>query len=302
MTAAPDDVDYAPLSADPSPEDLAALRRSIQSGDFGKQTRLRYGKKQPDGLLVLGLVGGFLGLIFGSMALVSLVRGDTDNALIGLCFVGGVVAVGAVAGFFAGRGSERAWHDVWRLITFAQANGLEVAPEAKVVILPGSIFTTKDNASTSHRVRWSVGGASAEIANHRRTPGGRSFAARYLAIQLADLPRLSFVGRAKGPARPGLVLGTETAITGKHSTGRGRLTSAAKDAERARAFFTEEIVDLVTDPEHPCNVEVIGGWFFAYYRTSGGTDERSWRHAFALADAVVRSSSAVRRPTQPGRS
>lgn len=300
--AVPDDVDYAPLSADPRPEDLAALRRSIQSGDLGKQTRLRYGTKQRDGLLVLGLVGGFIGLIFGSMALVSLVRGDTENALIGLCFVGGVVAVGAVAGFFAGRGSERAWHDMWRLVTFAQANGFEVTPEAKVVLLPGTIFTTKAHASTSHRVRWTVGGITAEIANHRRSPGGTSFAARYLAIQLADLPRLSFVGRARGPARPGLVLGTETAVVGRGTNRQGTLTSPAKDAERARAFLTEQIVDLLTDPHHPCNAEVIGGWFFAYYRARSGTDERSWRHAVALAAAVVRSSTALRRSTEPSRS
>ncbi|MEP7765984.1 hypothetical protein [Sanguibacter sp. 25GB23B1] len=296
------DVDYAPLTADPTSEDLATLRRSIQAGDLGKPTRLRYGKKQRDGLLVLGLVGGFLGLIFGAMALVSLVRGDTENALIGLWFVGGVIAIGGIAGFFAGRGSERGWHDVWRLVTFARTNGFEVTPEAKVVLLPGTIFTTKANASTSHRVRWTVGGARAEIANHRRSPGGTSFAARYLAIQLPDLPSFSFVGRAKGPARPGLVLGTETQIAGRHANGRGKLTSAAKDAERTRSFFTEEIVDLVTDPEHPCNAEAIGGWFFAYYRTNSGTDEQSWRHAFALADAVVRSSAAAREPRQLGRS
>ncbi len=290
-------IDHTAWQAEPSAEELARLRGAMEDGEFGRPSRERYGKKQPFGVMVAAMVGGFLGLIFAIMTIVALVRGDSDDVVVGLWFTGGVVAIGIACGWAASRSDDRHWKEIWRLVTFAKANGLEVQPEAKVVLLPGSIFTTRSHATTSERVTWSVDGRHVEVARHRRAGGGsvaNSFDARYLAVRLDEVPRLSFTA-ARGPARPATVLGTEVVLTGTAGgRRRGTLVSRAASADAARAFMTDELVDLLTDPDHPCNAEAAGGWFFAYFPPRRKVDADTWRHTFALADAVVRA--AGRRP------
>lgn len=287
------EIDFRPLAAEPDARELATLRRAMAAGEYGRPSRERYGTKQPFGVVVFAMVGGFLGLIFGIMAITAAVRGNSEDAQIGLWFTGGVVLIGLVCGGLARRAESRHWSTIWRLVRFAEANGLEVQPEAKVVLLPGSIFTTTRLASTGERVRWTVDGRSVEVAHHRRAGGGStasSFSARYLAVNLGQVPRLSFTA-ARGPARPRLVAGPEVELTG--STGgrrRGTLASPAASAPAARAFMTDELVELLTDPDHPCNAEAMGGWFFVYFPGRRSPDAEGWRHLLTLAEAVVRAA------------
>lgn len=293
MTATlPQHVDYQPLLADPSAEELARLRTALGAGEFGRASRDRYAKKSRVGIAMAAMVGGFLGLIFGIMALVALFKGNTEDAMIGLWFTAGVAAIGLVCGWLADRSERRGFAAIWRLVGFARANGLHVEPEVKVTLLPGSIFTTKRHATTSEKVSWTAGGHAVQAAVHHRASGGpqaRSFTSRYLAVQLGAVPRLAFVtaGR-RGAARPVAIAGPETTLTGDRG-GRGKLTSLAATTPAARAFLTEELAGLLTDPGHPCHAEAKDGWFFAYYPANQKADEAYWRHAFALADAVARA-------------
>ncbi|MFC8191583.1 hypothetical protein ACFUMH_07960 [Cellulomonas sp. NPDC057328] len=288
------DIDVTPLGAVPDAQDLAGLQEAAAAGRYGRATREEYGTPSRSGLMVFALVGGFLGLVFLVVVLVALVRGETEDALIGLWFVGGVLLVGLACGWLARRSDRRHRADVWRLVRFAEANGLEVQPAAKVVLRPGSIFTTKAHASTGEQVRWTVDGRSVEVAHHSRGSGGKTpnrFSARYLAVQVGDVPAFTFTGPRSGPARPRQIAGPEVVV---HGTGggrrRGTLVSRVRTGDAARDFLTDDLVDLLTDPQHPCNAETAGGWFFAYFPSRPVPDATRWRHLFALADAVVRAA------------
>ncbi|WP_136518999.1 hypothetical protein [Cellulomonas telluris] len=288
------DIDLAPLGARPDGQDLASLQEAVAAGRYGRASREQYGKPSRSGVMVFTLVGGFLALIFGGTALAALVRGDTDGALIGVWFTAGVLLVGLLCGWGAQRSDRRHRADVWRLVRFAEANGLEVQPAAKVVLRPGSIFTTKAHASTGEQIRWTVDGRSVEVAHHSRSGGGttpNSFSARYLAVQVGEVPAFTFTGPVRGPARPRSLAGPEVVV---HGTGggrrRGKLVSRVRTADAARAFLTDDLVDLLTDPEHPCNAETAGGWFLAYFPSRPVPDAARWRHLFALAEAVVRAA------------
>lgn len=250
--------------------------------------------------MMFWLVGGFLGLIVGGMLLAALLRGDSEDALIAFVALATVLGLGALVGALARRSASREWRDVWRLVALATANGLEVAPAAKPTRLPGSFFAVRSHTRTRHRVRWTVEGREVETAEHSYWANG-SRAGRYLAVRVPDVPRLSFFGKVGGQPRPQVVLGTELTVHGGDASlpersRRGKVLSAAKDAARVKAFFTDELVELLTDPAHPCHAEVAGGWFFAYQRGGRQVGEARWRHSFALAEAVVRAAEVSRAP------
>lgn len=293
------DLDCTVLRRAPTREDLERLKQEIAAGELGAATQADYTHNH--GILVLALIGGFLGLVFGGMSLVAFIRGSSEDGVLGLVATGVVLVIAAGCGALAAFDERRGLRRTWRLVELARANGLEVQPTAKVTLLPGSIFTTKAHARTTDQVRWTVDGASAETADHHRGGNGTRFTGRYLAVQLgSDVPRLSFLCGARGIARSGLG-GAELVVEGPEVPGRrrrprGTLISSGKTMDRARELLTDEVTALLLDATHACNAETAGGYFFAYYHPARGhwSDETLVRHAHALADAVVRADRSRR--------
>jgi hypothetical protein len=177
------------------------------------------------------------------------------------------------------------------LVAFARANDLPVEPEAHVQLLPGSIFVSEPHARTMHRVQWPVDGLSFELATHTRWRGRQAAVqVRFLATHLdVEPPRLTFHHGRMGGVRPAEILGTDAFKDEKFA-----LVARTHEHAGARAFMTDELVALLTDPDRPVSAEVADGWFFAYFRHYDELDERGWRQAFSVAEAAVRARDAFK--------
>jgi hypothetical protein len=150
-----------------------------------------------------------------------------------------------------------------------------------------------------HRVQWPAGGLSFALATHTRQGQGQgTLLARVLAVRLdVEPPRLTFHPGRRGGVRPAAILGTD-AFEGE----RFALFARTREHAGARAFMTDELVALLNEHDRPMSAEVVDGWFLAYFRSHDELDERWWRQAFAVAEAVVRARDAYRAWAEPRRS
>ncbi|MCF4122503.1 hypothetical protein L1785_16110 [Antribacter sp. KLBMP9083] len=284
-------VDYTPLQATPTDADSARVLEAARRGDFGPETA-RYVAGSRAGSAAAGcLVGGFVTVIVLITIVVLLVEGDSDALVVGGFFVGGSVLLGAMVAGLVALGERRSVRRLVRLVAFAQANDLAVEPEAQVQLLPGSIFVSEAHARTMHRVQWPAGGLSFELATHTRWRGRQATVqVRFLAAHLdVEPPRLTFHHGRSGGMRPAEVLGTDAFEDEKFA-----LIARTHEHAGARAFMTDELVALLTDPDRPVSAEVADGWFFAYFRHYDELDERGWRQAFSVAEAAVRARDAFK--------
>ncbi|MGB2572268.1 hypothetical protein ACPFP2_28070 [Micromonospora citrea] len=188
-------------------------------------------------------------------------------------------------------GERRSAGRLVRLVAFARANDLAVEPEAPARLLPGSIFVPNPHARTMHRVQWPAGGLSFEVATHTRQPRGQGMLlVRLLAAHLdVEPPRLTFRPGRRGGVQPAAIVGTDVFEGEKFA-----LFARTSEHAGARVFMTDELVALLNEHDRPASAEVVDGWFFAYFRSHDELDERGWRQAFAVAEAVVRARDAYR--------
>lgn len=284
-------INYAPLHATPSPADAAAVLTAARRGDLGEETARHVTGAGARSSGVGCLVGGFLAAIMLVTLIGMLAQGDSEGLLVGGFFLAGAVLLGVAIKLLGDLGERRSAGRLVRLVAFAQANDLPVEPEAQVRLLPGSVFLPNPHARTMHRVQWPAGGLSFEVATHTRQGRGQgTLLVRCLAVHLdVEPPRLAFHPGRPGGVRPAAILGTD-ALEGEKSA----LYARAHEHAGARAFMTDELVTLLDDHERPMSAEVIDGWFLAYFRNHDELDERGWRQAFAVAEAVVHARDAFR--------
>ena len=297
-------VNYAPLSKKPTVAEQDAVRGDARAGMFGRPTEeMVVGAKQ-DARLLTVVVGGFLALIFAVTTLIGWIGGENDDYV-----RTGVIAIATVALlsfgvhlFGVGVVGKRNWRRTVQLVAFARANDFDVEPLSKERELPGRLASHSSRyQATWERIGWSQDGQRVEVAVHTDATYGthvNSFRVRYLAVSLdIELPRMNFgCGRrlpVSGDMRFGTdILADDAALPRRR---RPRLICGMAGRERARAFFTDELIHLLTDGCHPANAEVIDGWFLAYYGNGNTLDEDLWRRTIEVVNAVGRSRSALLR-------
>ena len=263
-------IDFAPLGRQPTPAELQQIRADVTRGDFGKESQEE--ATGPTGGTVVGwMVGGFLVFIGAATTVLQAIGGDPDLG-IGFAFM----AVGAAIGFgvrlLVNAADRRDWRRTVQLVAFARANDLDFQPVSKVPDLPG-VPRRSGHASTRNRMSWTAHGLPAEMATYHRAGGGseaHSVTCRYLAVRMdVDLPAMTFRCGRRGPARGEDRFGPDAFEGRAHSLRLGKL----RLDERATTLFSDPVVELLTDREHPCNAEYVTAWFLAYYRrgTTCGT-------------------------------
>lgn len=284
-------INYAPLQATPTAAEAAAVLEAARRGDFGQETARHVKGAGARSTGVGCVVGGFLAVIVLITIVVLLAEGDPDALVVGGFFMAGSVLLGVVVKVLSAWGERSSAGRLVRFVAFAQANDLPVEPEAEVRLLPGSIFVSTSHARTMHRVHWTAGGLSFELATHTRWRGNQgTLQVRFLAVHLdVEPPRLTFHPGIWGGVRPAAILGTDVFADEKFALFAGTHEHAA-----ARAFLTDELVALFTERDRPASAEVVDGWFFAYFRHYDELDEQGWRQAFSVAEAVVRARDAFR--------
>ena len=295
-------VNYAPLSKKPTVAEQDAARGEARAGVFGRPTAEMVGKAKQSARLLTVVFGGFLTLIFAVTTLVGLIGGEgDDDVLIGVIATA-TVALLSFGVYLFGWGvvGRRNWRRTVQLIAFARANGFEVEPLSKARELPGRLASHGSSyQSTSERIGWSQDGQRVEVGVHSDGSYGThaiSFRVRYLAVRLdIELPRMSFGCGRRLPVSGDMLFGTdilvEEAALPRHR--RPRLICGLAGRERARAFFTDELIHLLTDGSHPANAEVTDGWFVAYYGNGNTLDEDLWRRTIEVINAVGRSRTAL---------
>ncbi|MFC7759895.1 hypothetical protein ACFQY4_19150 [Catellatospora bangladeshensis] len=266
---------------------LEAARR----GDFGEETARQITGAGARSTGVGCLVGGFLAAIMLVALIGMLAQGDSEGLLVGGLFLAGAVLLGVAVKLLGDLGERRSAGRLVRLVAFAHANGLPIEPEAPARQLPGSVFVPNPHARTMHQVRWTADGLSFEVATHTRQGSGQGTRlVRCLAVHLdVAPPRLAFNPSGPGAVRPAPILGTDVFENEKFA-----LFARTREHAAARAFMTDELVALLDDRNRPMSAEVVDGWFLAYFPSQDELDERSWRQAFAVAEAVVRAREAFR--------
>lgn len=298
-------VNYAPLSEKPTASVASAVRQEARAGSFGKTTATMVKGAKGDARIIAVVFGGFITLIFALVALVRWIQDDDPYiGLIMTVFVGllsyGLYRIGGLVG-------RRTWRRSVQLITFGRANGFEVQPRSKPRKLPGAIFGLGSGQPfISDWVSWNQDRVHCEAAvRHWANTGGThadTHMVRFLAVHLeTEIPRLSFSCGRSLPASADMHLGPDLLADEPDRPRRHRpkLVCGPSGRERARAFFTDELIDLLTDDDYPANAEVNDGWFFAYYRDRDMIDEDLWQHTFTTAAMVVRNAAALP-DQQPG--
>ncbi|MBO4204832.1 hypothetical protein [Micromonospora echinofusca] len=287
----PDKINYAPLRATPTAAESATVREAARRGDFGQETARHVAGAKARSTGVGCLVGGFLVVVMLVTIVGLLAQGDSEDLVVGGIFLAGAALLGVLVKTLGDVGERRSAQRLVRLVAFARANDLAVEPEAPARQLPGSIFLPNPHARTMHRVQWPAGGLSFELATHTRQGRGQgTLLVRCLAVHLdVEPPRLTFHPARRGGVQPAAIPGTDVFPGEKFA-----LFAAAREHAGARAFLTDELVRLLDDRDQPMSAEVVDGWFLAYFRHQDELDERGWRHAFAVAEAVVRARDAFR--------
>ncbi|WP_030445219.1 hypothetical protein [Actinocatenispora sera] len=302
----PSTVDYAPLTARPSPAEADAVRREALAGAFGKKTATEVRGAAGNRRIAVGLVGGFLTLIFVIVTIVHGAQGgDIGDWLAGLFCTGIVVlGFGSLYVLFVLK-DHRGWRRSAQLIAFAQANEFDVQPAATPRSRPGALrpHSNPQYQSLSDLVEWDQGGRPVEVATCYRSFGkNSSFTVRYLGVRLdIDLPRVSFdCGRSiypQGDPHFGTdVLADDPTLPSRH---RPRLICRPGTGRVAREFFTDALIGVLTNESHPANAEVVDGWFLAYYRSRDILDPALWRRMIETA-ALVATITAEFHNRQPG--
>ncbi|WP_162799131.1 hypothetical protein [Nocardioides sp. 616] len=273
-------VDYTPLGRRPTVEEVELLRQEVARGDHGKDAHTATSPARL-GAFVGGMVGGLLVFVSGAVMLT-----DRSDLGVGLAALGVSAGIGLVVGLLVAAGTYRSWRNTVRLASFARANGFEFRVWAKAGRLPG-LLRSGSHASTSDRVSWDAGGSPAQMGIYSRAGGGsraNATTTRYLAVHLGlDLPAMTFLSGRRGSLRGVRRRGPDAFEGQPHSLRMG----GSRTDERATALFDESVVALLTDADISCNAEYVDGWFLVYYPHRRRDDETLWRHAFALADAVV---------------
>lgn len=247
-------LDVRPLLATPDPATLAAFRAQHR-GQAGYGVGSRIG---PILAVVVGAIFATVGLAVG------LPLGILPVAVGAFAVVGGVVAM--VTG-------ARRWPRLYRLTTFATANGMVFYPTAPGPNYPGAIF----GHGSSRAIRDHFYRAEDRIldyGNYQYTTGsGKSQTTHhwwFLALQLdRTLPHMVLDSRANnllfGTTNLPIAFAKDQVLSLEGDFDRHFRLYCPKEYERDALYvFTPDLMARCIDEAGDLDLEIVDDWLFAY--------------------------------------
>ena len=267
-------IDYQPLFAEPSPDEVAIYRSATIAAQPGASSA--------QVLTVVGWVFGGLAALTVVLTMLLPSAGIVAGVLSGdfqfVELIGLVppIAIGLVIAVVIGRGLFARRHD-WarrlRMARFAEANGLHFAPISPAPSYPGAIFGLGSSRQVSDHFR-TTDDRYLDFGNYRYTTGsGKSRTTHhwgFLALQLdRSLPHMLLDSRANnglwGSTNLPAVFARDQVLSlegdfNEHFT----LYCPAEYERDALYVLTPDLMALLIDEAAPFDVEIIDRWMFVY--------------------------------------
>jgi hypothetical protein len=248
------DLDLRPLLATPDPATLAAFRAQ-RRGDASYGVGYTIG---PVLIIVIGALFAAAGLLFGFPA------GILPVAIGVLVAVAGVIVIAR---------STRRWPRLYRLATFAAANGMYFYPTAEGPNYPGAIFGQgRGRMIREHFYR--ADGRILDYGNYQYTTGsGKSQTTHqwwFLALQLdRKLPHMVLDCRANnllfGTTNLPIAFAKDQVLSLEGDFDEHFRLYCPKEYERDALYvFTPDLMALCIDEAGDLDLEIVDDWLFAY--------------------------------------
>lgn len=267
-------IDYMPLFAEPSPDEVAAFRRATIAAQPG-------GSSQQIIQVVGWVIGGLAALTFGltfllpSAGLVAGVLSGEFDPIDLLGIIPPLVIVPVIA-VVIGRSLLARRHD-WakrlRMGKFAEANGLLYSSVSPPPSYPGAIFALGSSRKVTDHFR-TTDDRFLDFGNYQYTTGsGKNRTTHhwgFLALQLdRALPHMLLDSRANnglfGSTNLPAVFARDQVLSLEGDFNKHFTLYCPKEYERDALYvFTPDLMALLIDEAAPFDVEIVDRWMFVY--------------------------------------
>jgi hypothetical protein len=291
----PTALDLAPLTQPLPPSAVQAYR------DAARRAGAPWA--QADVSQIIGIAFGALGggiaiIVFGGLAasttFTSIRNGSPVGAVFGLFWIAVPIVVAVVIVRRMLHSGSR-WGRWARIAAFAQANGLDFAPQARVPGYPGLIFGLGSDRIIREHVS-TRGGRFVDMGGYEYTTGsGKNRSTHrwsFLAVRLdRKLPNIVLDSRQNngvlGSNLP-VALARDQVLHLEGDFDRFFTLYCPKDYETDALYvFTPDLMALLIDEAAPFDVEIVDDWFFAYSsRTLDMADPTTYERLFRIVDTV----------------
>jgi len=292
----PTALDLAPLTRPLPPSAVQAYRDAAR--------RLGAPWAQANASQILGIAFGALGgaiavIVFGGLAasttLGAIRDGSPVGVVFGLFFIGVPVLAAVVVVRRLLRSGGR-WGRWARIAAFAEANGLDFAPQARVPGYPGLIFGLGSDRTVGEHVS-TRSGRFIDMGGYEYTTGsGKNRTTHhwsFLAIRLdRRLPNIVLDSRQNngvlGATNLPVALARDQVLHLEGDFDRYFTLYCPKDYETDALYvFTPDLMALLIDEAAPFDVEIVDDWFFAYSsRALDMAEPATYRRLFRIVDTV----------------
>ena len=265
-------VDYSPLLATPTPDEVKAYRTEARAAGHP------WARTTGAAIILTVFVVLFAVVVLGPMigGVTAFVFSDSAGSPVGIALLAfflitfGIVAFALLRAAF-GMGSQ--WARWLRLDRFARANGFVFSPSSPNPAYPGAIFSIGSSRTAVEHLR-TADGRFLDFGNYRYTTGSgknrRTHTWGFLAIQLdRRLPHMVLDAKANN----GLLGGTNLPAT----FDKNQILSLEGDFDEhftlycpvqyerdALYVFTPDLMALLIDHAAPFDVEIVDDWMFVY--------------------------------------
>ena len=285
-------VDYSPLAAPVSPQDVAAFRAQA------KASGAPWAALNGSALATL-VAGGAIGVLALFMV-VGLLASGSGSAVTSLLILLVIAAGVAVAVWASRRGGGR-WGRWLRLTRFAQANGMTFSPAQSDPHYPGEIFQLGRSRTALEHLT-TASGRFLDLGNFRWITGsGKNQTTHtwgFLALSLdRNMPNIVLDSKANNTLFGSNLPATLDRSQILHLEGDFdrffTLYCPAQYEQDALYIFTPDLMALLIDEAAPFDVELVDDWMFVYAaRPFDMTDPAVLQRLFTIADTV--GAKAVR--------
>jgi hypothetical protein len=281
-------VDYSPLTAPVSPQDVVAFRRQAKaSGASWAALNVA--------VVTTVIAGGFIGVLSLVLVLGLVASGSDPTSAITSLLILLVIAAGVAAAVWASRRGGGKWGRRLRLTRFAQANGMTFSPMQGNPSYPGEIFQLgRDRTALDHLA--TASGRFLDMGNFRWITGsGKNQTTHnwgFLALSLdRNMPNIVLDSKANNT-----IFGSNLPAT----LDRNQILHLEGDFDRyftlycpaqyeqdALYIFTPDLMALLIDETAPFDVELVDDWMFVYAsRPFDMTNPAVLQRLFTIADTV----------------
>ncbi len=267
-------IDYSPLFAVPSRDEVVAFRRATLSARPTAQSEQIV-------RVITWVLGGLMATVLGLSVLVPAIAaiatvgsGQFDATQ----FVGAVpalliIAIAAVLVVRAVRAGGSQWQNRLRMARFAEANGLHYEPVSIAPTYPGAIFGIGTSRQVTDHFR-TTGERFLDFGNYRYVTGsGKNRSTHdwgFLALHLdRALPHMLLDSRANngllGATNLPAVFSREQVLSLEGDFNRYFTLYCPRQYERDALYvFTPDLMALLIDEAAPFDVEIVDQWMFVY--------------------------------------